>query len=241
MAPTAPPPTAMPPPAGPDGRGFIRFAGLAAILSGIGTVIYSIAFIGLVVLELAPEPGQLVSALALQIGGVLSVVAFAGVYRWLLEVESGSALLALLLGALGGIGAAIHGGYDLAVALHPPGGDLGAVGALPNPIDPRGLLTFGAAGLAALVASSLILRSRRLPRVLLGDRPPPAGLGYLGYLAGVLLVVVYLGRLIILEPTNPLVAGPAALVGFLVAPAWYVWLGLTMRAQPAPLGVRRDS
>ena len=43
--------------------------------------------------------------------------------------------------------------------------------------------------------------------------------------AGALLVVIYLGRLIILDPANPLVLGPAAISGLVVGPAWYAWLG----------------
>ena len=52
----------------------------------------------------------------------------------------GLALLALLLGVTGFFEAAVHGGYDLAIALHPPSGDLGAVGELPHPIDTRSRL-----------------------------------------------------------------------------------------------------
>jgi hypothetical protein len=53
-------------------------------------------------------------------------------------------------------------------------------------------------------------------------------LGYLAYLSAVLLVVLYLGRLIVLDPTNPLILVPALLNGFLVNPALYVWLGLAL-------------
>jgi hypothetical protein len=196
--------------------GFLRLAGWCAIGAAVAGLVYSVTFIGLVVLGAAPELGTVLSSLALLLGAVLSVVAFAGLYRVLLDLGGGLALLALLLGVTGAFGAAVHGGYDLAVAIHPPGGDLGAAADLPNPIDPRGLLTFGVTGLAVLVASSLVVRQPDLPR----------GLGYLGYLAGALLVIVYLGRLLILTPTHPLVAGPAALAGFVVSPAWYLWLGL---------------
>jgi hypothetical protein len=37
--------------------------------------------------------------------------------------------------------------------------------------------------------------------------------------------VIYLGRLIILDPNNILVLGPAALAGVIVSPLWYAWLG----------------
>lgn len=202
-----------------QGAAFLRVAGSAAVAAGIVGFVYSVAFIGLVLLEAAPEAGALVSSLALLVGAVLSIVAFAGLYRLLLETDSGFALVTLLLGATGAIGAAIHGGYDLAVAIHPPAGELGALADLPHPIDPRGLLTFGVTGVAVLIGSWLIARSRLLS----------VGIARLGYLAGVLLVVIYLGRLIILTPTDPLVAIPAALAGLVVSPAWYVSLGLALR------------
>ncbi len=103
--------------------------------------------------------------------------------------------------------------------INPPASDPIALANLPSPIDPRGLLTFGVSGLGALGVAVLIRRGGTLPR----------GLGSLGAVAGVLLVATYLGRLILLEPTHPLVAGPAALVGLIVNPAWYVWLGVALR------------
>jgi hypothetical protein len=42
-------------------------------------------------------------------------------------------------------------------------------------------------------------------------------------------VLVYLGRLIILNPASPFVLYPAALTGFLVNPAFYLWLGSALR------------
>lgn len=88
----------------------------------------------------------------------------------------------------------------------------------PSAIDPRGLLTFGASGIGLWVFSWLILRSTSLPR----------GLGYLGYLVAALQIVLYLGRLIVLEATNPVIVVPALLAGFIVTPIWYVWLGVSL-------------
>jgi hypothetical protein len=58
------------------------------------------------------------------------------------------------------------------------------------------------------------------------------GLGGFAYLAGVLLIVVYLARLIVLTPSNPVVLVPAALAGFIVNPAFYIWLGLWLLRSP---------
>lgn len=87
---------------------------------------------------------------------------------------------------------------------------------LPNPIDPRGLLTFGVSGIGLFVIAWLIGRAAALP----------TGLGTLGYVLAVLSVVLYLGRLIVLSPRNPLIFVPALLTGFVVYPVWYVWTGI---------------
>ena len=120
-----------------------------------------------------------------------------------------------MLGVAGALGAAIHGGYDLANAINPPPR---ALPELANPVDPRGLLTFGVAGAALFVVGWLILRGGRFPR----------GLGYVAYLSAALLVVLYLGRLVVVDATNPLILVPALLNGFVVNPALYVWLGLAL-------------
>ena len=90
---------------------------------------------------------------------------------------------------------------------------------LPSPIDPRGLLTFGVSGLGLLVLAWQSRRSATLPD----------NLASLGMAVGALLVVVYLGRLIILTPTNLLVAVPAALTGLVLSPLFYIRLGLELR------------
>ncbi len=57
----------------------------------------------------------------------------------------------------------------------------------------------------------------------------PRGLSYLGYLLGVLLVVIYLVRFIVLDPNkSPLILIALALTGFIVNPAWYAWVGLVL-------------
>jgi hypothetical protein len=56
----------------------------------------------------------------------------------------------------------------------------------------------------------------------------PRGLGYLAYVAAILLVITYVGRLTILDPSNPLLLTTILLAGFVVNPAWYIWLGLVL-------------
>lgn len=207
------------PPADPGARTYERAAGVAAIITGIGGVVYSAAFLGGVVVGLAPALGTLVASMALMVGGLLSVAVLVTIYRRLLDFASAVALLGLVLVAVGAMGAVVHGGYDLANAVHPPLANPLATAELPNPIDPRGLLTFGVTGLGLLV---LMLQARA--SVVL-----PGRLATLGVVVGAMLVLIYLGRLIILEPTNLLVAVPAALTGFVLSPAFYIWLGLELR------------
>jgi hypothetical protein len=183
-----------------------RAAGLAALAAAAVGLLYSVSFV--VLSRISPAAGGLLSALFLLLGGLLTVVALSGVYDRRREGRPALALLVVVVGSAGGLGAAVHGGYDLANALHPPGTLPSDV---PNAIDPRGLLTFGVTGLALL---------------LLGGLLGAVGPGRLALLAGALLILVYLARLIVLTPSNPLVLIPAALAGFLVNPAFYVWLGL---------------
>jgi hypothetical protein len=182
-----------------------RAAGLAALAAAVVGLLYSISFV--VVSRLSPPAGGLLSALFLLLGGLLTVVALSGVYERRREALPALALLVVVVGSAGALGAAVHGGYDLANALHPPGSLPSDV---PNAVDPRGLLTFGVAGLALLLLGRLV----------------GGGLGRFAFLAGALLILVYLARLIVLTPSNPLVLLPAALAGFVVNPVFYAWLGL---------------
>jgi hypothetical protein len=192
---------------------FERFAGWGAILAGLSGFLYSISFIGL--------RNELLSALFLILGGLFSTSALTALYQRLRGTESSFALLGFLFSLSAALGSAIHGGYDLANALHPP---TSPGGGLPNPIDPRGLLTFGVSGLGLFLLSWLMSQDRRFPR----------GLAALGYLSAILMIVLYLGRLIILQATSPVIVIPALLEGFIVNPIWYGWLGLTFLRDRSP-------
>jgi hypothetical protein len=183
---------------------FERFAGWGAILAGLSGFLYSISFIVL--------RNELLSALFLMLGGLFSTAALTALYLRLRGAESGFALLGLVLTLSAALGSAIHGGYNLANALHPPDIDIAS---LPNAIDPRGLLTFGVSGLGLILLSWLMSQELSFPR----------GLAYLGYISAVLMIVLYLGRLIILQATHPAIVIPALLEGFIVNPIWYIWLG----------------
>jgi len=184
---------------------FEKFAGWTAVFAGISGFLYSVAFIVL--------QSNLLSALFLMLGGLFATATLTALYQRLRATESGFALLGLLLTLSAALGSAIHGGYDLSNALHPPAS---LPTDLPNPIDPRGLLTFGVAGLGLFLLAWLMTQERRFPR----------GLAYLGIFSAILMIILYLGRLIILQATSIAIVIPALLEGFIVNPIWYIWLGL---------------
>jgi hypothetical protein len=193
---------------------FVRFAGLAALGVAAGGFAYSVAFV--VSLDDDARFWLYAQAVLLLLGGLLATAVFVALYERLRAVDPGFALWALILGVVGAVGSALHGGYDLANLANPPGA---STPGLASQVDPRGLGTFALTGLALAVLSSLMLRGGALfPRLL----------AYLGLLAAALLVWVYVGRLTILDPESPGVLPFAVLLGFVVNPAWYAWVGLSL-------------
>ena len=192
---------------GANASSFDRLGGYSAIVAGVSGLLYSIAFVVL------KEP--LLYSIILMIGGIASSVVMVALYRRLKTVDAGLAQWAALVGVMSAIGSVIHGGYDLSNSINPPGT---GPGDLPSQIDPRGLLTFGLAGLSIFGIAWLVSRGGGLPK----------NLAYLGYALAALLVIVYLGRLIILSSTSLAILIPAAITGFIVSPAWNILVGLNL-------------
>jgi hypothetical protein len=189
-----------------DNKRFEWLAGSFAVLAGLFGFVYSISFVIL--------RSDRLSALFLLLSGLAALVVMTALYRALREADASVALLAFALSAGAAAGSLIHGGYDLSNSLHPPASlnmDL------PNPVDPRGLLTFGVAGLGILLFSWMMARKAAFP----------AGLRYLGFASAVLMIALYIGRLVVLQATSPLILIPALLEGFIINPVWYVWLAIT--------------
>ncbi|MSP14172.1 MAG: hypothetical protein EXR62_14600 [Chloroflexi bacterium] len=197
---------------------FERFAGWCAILAGITIFLYAVAFVVL--------RNMTLYSLLLLLNGLLTTAIMTALYLRLRETDGAFALWAILLGFAGAVGAAVHGGYDLANAINPPATPIGD---FPSQIDPRGLLTFGVAGIGMFLISWLMVQNAQFPR----------NLGMLGYLFAVLLVIIYLARLTILDPANPVLLIPVLLSGFIVNPLWNIWLGMVlMRGQGATSSAR---
>ncbi len=197
-----------------------NFAGIAAILAGIGGPLYSVAFVFLYLFKLAPDLGLALASLLLVLGGILSTIALVALYQHVRETDTGFATLALIIGVFGAFGGATHGAYDLANQLHPPTQNLPALADLPSQVDPRGIATFGLAGIGLVLFAWLMSQGKTFP----------TRLAQLGYLAGVLNILIYLARLIILDAMNPVILLVAAVTGLIVNPAFFIWLGLRLRA-----------
>jgi hypothetical protein len=192
---------------GAGSMSFDRFAGMAAIVAGVLGLLYSIAFVIL--------KNQLLYSICLLLGALATTVVIVALYRRVQAAEPGIAQVGLLVGVIAALGSAVHAGYDLGNAINPPPN---SAADFPSQVDPRGLLTFGIAGLSLLGLSWLMSRTTGFPKAL----------PYIGYLLGALLVVIYLGRLIILDPNNLALLLPAAVAGLVVNPVWYIWLGLSL-------------
>jgi len=185
----------------------------SAWLAGASGLLYSVSFV--IIARNNPSLGTGLSGLFLLIGGLLGASALLGLYERLKPSNGTYALWALVFGLAGALAATLHGGYDLAVGIHPPNQVIN----FPSPVDPRGLGTFGLTGISLLAFSFLMQRDRSFSRGLVG----------LGYASGVVLVLIYVSRLTILAASNLLVLAPAGIEGFVLNPAWYIWLGFALR------------
>jgi hypothetical protein len=186
-----------------NGTSFNRFAGWASILAGVAGIGYAIAFVLL-------KNAQL-SALFLTLAPLLAVAGLVAVFVRVRQVDAGFATVALALGAFGSLAASSHGAFDLSNVLHPP-----AVlpSDIPSEMDPRGYATFALTGLAVILLAWLSARTTDLP----------AWVSPLGIALGVVLVVTWLARLVVLDATSLLVLLPALVAG-LLSPVFFLLLG----------------
>ena len=184
------------------GTSFDRFAGWASILAGVAGIGYALAFVVLKNVPLAAD--------FLTLAPLLAVAGLVAVFERVRSIDSGYATLALALGAFGSLAASTHGVYDLANILHAPA----AIPDLPSAVDPRGYGTFALTGLAVLLLAGLAGRSAELPR----------WVSPLGLALGISLVLTFLARLVVLDPSSVLVLLPA-LVSGLLSPIFFLLLG----------------
>lgn len=188
---------------------FSRFSSWCAYLAAVTGLAYSVTFVSTT--DDDTRFGEGLEGAFLLAGGLLAVAVFAALYRLVVERDPGFALLGLLLGVGAGFGAAIHGAYQLALAVE----DLSAED-LPNAVDPRGFLTFGVTG-AAVALFALLLQGR---------------LRIVGLVFAVLLGILWIGRLVGGDADDAALLLPAALAGLVAHPLWYILVGRELGRAP---------
>jgi hypothetical protein len=181
---------------------FARFSSICAYLAAVAGLAYSVTFVATT--DDDTRFGEGLEGAFLLAGGLLAVAVFAALYQLVREREPGFALLGLLLGVGGGFGAAIHGAYQLALAV-----EGNEALDLPNAIDPRGFLTFGVTGFAVALFA-LLLEGR---------------LRVVGLVFAVLLGILWIGRLVGGDADDAALLAPAALAGLVANPLWYALVG----------------
>jgi hypothetical protein len=194
---------------------FRRISAPATALAAVGSVVFTITF-GLYVRE-SYQWALWASTITRILTGLLLVVVFVSLHALAREGEPELAVVALGLGVVGALASVLHGAYDLADLAKPQH----VRSDLPSQVDPRGFATFALIGLAILVFAWLARRVDVLPRAVT----------IVGVVAGLLLVVVWLGRMIALDPNDDVIRVAALASGFVAVPGFE--LGLARRVHNA--------
>jgi hypothetical protein len=182
-----------------------RFAALAALLTAVAGIVFTVTF------AIAVRDGEhwalWASSITLIVGSLTAIPVVIALADQLGAREPQFARLGLVFGLVASLGAAFHGAWDTAVLANPidhPD--------VPSYSDARGFATFAMTALALVIFGWLILRGTEIPRLV----------GQLALLAAVLLLVVYFGRLTVLNPKRPVIKWVAVTSGLLVSPAFYL-------------------
>lgn len=212
-----------------DDRAFDRIGGAAsAAIAGL-SLLYAIAF--LVVTPAAQREadvdafyrsylddptGARIAAVCLLLSGLAAGPAVVALARRYAGNAPAALSWATILGVTAGLATAAHGLANLLgvdeLARDYAGGDAATRAAIavahssPSAVDPRGLATFGLAGVVALVLG-------------LAVRPDNDRLGLLGVVLGVDMVVLFLATAIGIGPLVLLSGGLASVV---LGPIWWV-------------------
>jgi hypothetical protein len=181
------------------------FAGLSAIASAAAGIVFTVTF------AIAVHDGERwalwASSITLIVGGLVAIPVVIALAEQLGARDPQFARVGLVFGLVATLGSALHGAWDTAVLTHPM-----SHADVPSYTDARGFATFAMTALAFVVFGWLIVRGSDIPRVV----------GQLALLAAVLLLVIYFGRLIVLNPKRPVIKWVAVVSGVLVNPAFYI-------------------
>ena len=216
-----------------DDRAFDRLAAGAAVAVAVLSIVYAIAFLGLTPEEqraddvddfyrsyLDDPAGARIASTCLLLSGLLVGPAVVAVTRRFSPLAPTAMAWAAILGVVAGFGTAAHGLSNLLgideLARDYEAGDAATRAAIavahagPSAVDPRGLATFCAAGLVALMIGLAVRQE-----------PPRGRLGLLGVVLGIDMVVLFLATAIGIGPLVLLTGGLASVI---LGPIWWVAL-----------------
>lgn len=188
---------------------FNRFAGICALILGIGSILYAVLF--LIVGKEQGDFGKTGSWIVLAINGLLASAAYVGLYLKTRRAAEGFALWGLLLGLAQSAGTMANGVFQATLGTSVQTGDPFARGAL-SQVDPKGLATFMIFGVCSLIFGWVITQTGVLPK----------RLGYIGIFNAILLALLFVGNVF---NSVPLILGPGGLTALVVTPIWWIWVG----------------
>jgi hypothetical protein len=199
----------------PLGLDFDRTASWMAYLSAAVALAYSVSF-GYYVRE-GDRWAQYTSSGLLIAGGLIGLPVLVAIYLRVRHVDEGFAIVGLLVAAAAAFGTVLHGAHDIAVFAHPDKVTTSAD--YPNFTDPRGFSTFALFGLGMIVLAAMTRGA--------GFAKP---IPLVGAISGVLAVIVYIGRVTVLDPKRWWVAIAAVGAGVVGVPLWNVLVARSLRS-----------
>jgi hypothetical protein len=224
-----------------EDRRFDVLAALGAAAVAALSVLYAVAYLGISPKAqrgtsvsafyrsyLAHPAGARIASTCLLVSGLLVGLPIVALARRLDHRNGGSLAWVTIVGVVGGLATAAHGlsalvGVDK-LAHHYATGDparraaVAVVGTRPSEVDPRGLATFLAAGLVALVLGLALQATNRR-------------LGALGIVLGVDLVVLFVATAV---GIGPLILVSGGLASVVLGPVWWVSIARLLQ-RPAPV------
>ena len=212
---------------------FDRTASWMAYLSAAVALAYSLSF-GYYVRE-GDRWAQYTSSGLLMAGGIIGLPVLVAIYLRVRHADEGFAIVALVVALAAALGSVLHGAHDIAVFVHPD--KVTTAADYPNFTDPRGFSTFALFGLGMIVLAGMSHAA---------SLPKPIAL--VGALTGLLAIIVYIGRVTVLDPKRWWVAIAAIGAGVVGVPLWNVLVGRALRpghavdiAQPKAPAARNAS
>jgi len=227
-----------------DDRRFDVVAAIGAMAVAALSVLYAVAYLGITPKAqrgtnvdafyrsyLAHPAGARIASTCLLVSGLLVGLPIVALARRLDGQSASSLAWVTIVGVVGGLATAAHGlsalvGVDKLAHQYASGDPakraaVAVSGATPSQVDPRGLATFFAAGIVALVLG-------------LALRPSNDRLGLLGTILGVDMVVLFVATAV---GIGPLILVAGGLASVILGPLWWVGAGRLLQSPPPAMSV----